>query len=206
MKTGRIEAFSDGVLAIVITVMVLGLKIPDDDSFNAIQQFLSTGLLGYLLSFVYVGIYWSNHHHTFQITQRVSGATLWANLSWLFVISLLPFSTSWMESSNYSRVPVIFYGINLLATSLAYFLLQFAIIRSQGEGSALKAALGKDWKGKISVMLYCFGIGFAALASESMETLGVWVALSSFISVAILWIVPDRRIAKIFQADTAPRL
>src|ERR1700722_12381605 len=154
MRTSRLEAFSDGVLAIVITVMVLELREPSGPSLADLWHSTGTSLLSYLLSFVYIGIYWTNHHHMFQLTERVTGGILWANLGLLFCLSLFPFTTDWTDTTGYARTPVVVYGVNLLLDGLAYYVLQTVIIRSQGLHSALRRAIGRDLKGKISPLGY----------------------------------------------------
>ena len=196
MRTSRLEAFSDGVLAIIITIMVLELKEPHGDGFAALWHTAGAGLLSYLLSFAYVGIYWNNHHHMFQLTSRVTGGVLWANLGLLFCLSLFPFTTSWADDSGYARDPVVVYGLNLLLAAIAYFVLQSLIIRSQGRDSPLRRALGRDLKGKVSPVLYCAGIVSALLGGYGTGPgrAGIWVAIGFYVVVAILWIVPDTRI------------
>ena len=190
MRTSRLEAFSDGVLAIIITIMVLELKVPDEPTLQALGG-SATGFLTYLLSFVYIGIYWSNHHHMFQVVERVNGTVLWGNLHLLFWLSLLPVTTAWMDQTTFSRTPVIVYGVNLLCAALAYFVLQQAIFRVQG-GSGLRQALGRDVKGKISPVLYLCGIALAFVSS--------WLAMLVFTGVAIMWLVPDRRVERYLAA------
>jgi uncharacterized membrane protein len=190
MRTSRLEAFSDGVLAIIITIMVLELKVPDEPTLRALGG-SATGFLTYLLSFVYVGIYWSNHHHMFQVVERVNGTVLWGNLHLLFWLSLFPVTTAWMDQTTFSRTPVIVYGVNLLFAALAYFVLQLAIFRVQG-GSGLRQALGRDVKGKISPVLYLCGIALAFVNS--------WLAMLVFTGVAIMWLVPDRRVERYLAA------
>jgi uncharacterized membrane protein len=196
MRTSRLEAFSDGVLAIIITIMVLELREPDGNGLTALWQTSVPGLLSYLLSFVYVGIYWTNHHHMFQLTTRVTGGVLWANLALLFCLSLFPFTTQWMDNSGYAQTPVIVYGVNLLAAAIAYYILQTVIIRSQGEDSALRKAIGRDWKGKVSPVGYIAGI-IAALAGGAGSGAGrpsIWVAVGCYVAMAAIWVIPDRRI------------
>ena len=196
MPTGRLEAFSDGVLAIIITVMVLALPIPDEPTLADLRRTSGTGLLSYVLSFTYVGIYWNNHHHVFQLTSRISGRVLWANLHLLFWLSLLPFTTAWMDSTGFARVPVVTYGVDLLAAAVAYVVLQTVIIADEGPGSALKEAVGPDLRGKVSMVLYLAGIGAALLITPD----GLWArlaAMACFVAVAVLWIVPDRRIERV---------
>jgi uncharacterized membrane protein len=196
MRTSRLEAFSDGVLAIVITVMVLELHEPDKPTLAGFWHTTGTALLGYLLSFVYVGIYWTNHHHMFQLTSRVTGGILWANLSLLFCLSLFPFTTNWTDTSGYARTPVIIYGVNLLAAAGAYFVLQWVIIRSQGPDSTLGRAVGVDRKGKLSSVGYVAGCIAALLggAGTGWNRPGIWVAVACYVAVALMWVIPDRRI------------
>ncbi|WP_010540445.1 TMEM175 family protein [Dietzia alimentaria] len=198
MTTSRLEAFSDGVLAIIITVMVLELSRPQGNTLSALLHETGPGLLAYLLSFIYVAIYWNNHHHTLQLTDRIDGSVLWANLAWLFFLSLLPFSTGWMAQTQFSRVPVILYGVNLLFTALAFFSVQWRIIRAQGEHSRLRQALGRDWKGKVSGGLYSAGV-ISAVVDRSTMHIGVIVALAAFVVVALLWFIPDRRIDRTYR-------
>ncbi|MEO6144467.1 MAG: TMEM175 family protein [Dermatophilaceae bacterium] len=190
MRTSRLEAFSDGVLAIIITIMVLELKVPHEPTLHALGG-STTGFLTYLLSFVYVGIYWSNHHHMFQVVERVNGAILWGNLHLLFWLSLFPFTTAWMDETKFSRTPVIVYGVNLLLAAMAYYVLQLAIFHSEG-GAGLHQALGGDLKGKISPYLYVSGIALAFV--------NPWLAMLVFTSVAIMWLVPDRRVERYLAA------
>jgi len=200
MPTSRLEAFSDGVLAVIITIMVLELKAPHGDDLHALVSGTGTSLLTYLLSFIYIGIYWNNHHHMLHVTEGVAGATLWANLHLLFWLSLVPFSTSWMDQSDLARTPVVIYGVNLLGAAAAYVILQTVIIRAQGPHSALKRAMGSDTKGKISPVLYLAGIGCALLGSDSAKA-WIYVGLAFFVVVAVLWLIPDRRIERSIAAD-----
>jgi uncharacterized membrane protein len=190
MRTSRLEAFSDGVMAIIITIMVLELKVPSEPTLHALSS-SATGFLTYLLSFVYVGIYWSNHHHMFQVVDRVNGAVLWGNLNLLFWLSLLPVTTAWVDQTGVSRTPVIVYGANLLLAAAAYYVLQLAIFHVQG-GSGLREALGRDIKGKISPVLYLCGIALAFATP--------WLAMLVFAGVAIMWMVPDRRVERYLAA------
>jgi uncharacterized membrane protein len=196
MPTSRLEAFSDGVLAIIITIMVLELRQPHGSSLSALWNAAGPGMLSYLLSFVYVGIYWTNHHHMFQLTERVTGGVLWANLGLLFCLSLFPFTTRWMDGTTFARTPVVVYGVNLVLAALAYYILQTLIIRSQGEDSALRAAVGRDVKGKISPVGCIAGCVAALLGGGGTgpDRPGIWVALACYTAVALMWIVPDRRI------------
>ena len=199
MRTGRVEAFSDGVLAIIITIMVLELHQPKYPTFASLLHTTGSSLLSYLLSFVYVGIYWTNHHHMFQLTDRVTGGVLWANLALLFCLSLFPFTTEWTDTTHYARTPVVVYGLNLLAAGVAYWVLQSVIIRSQGPDSALRKAIGRDFKGKISPIGYLVGCVAALFGG-----LGIWVAVACYVAVAALWIIPDRRIETVVTADPPP--
>jgi len=187
MGKGRFEAFSDGVIAIIITIMVLELKVPHSESLDALLPLLPV-FLSYLLSFVYVGIYWNNHHHLLHTCQRVSGAMLWANLHLLFWLSLLPFATGWMGENHFAPAPTALYGVVLLMAALAYYLLQLTIIAAHGPGSLLKRALGRDLKGKLSPLIYIVAIAATLGAS--------WVAQALYVGVALMWLLPDRRIEK----------
>ena len=203
MRTSRLEAFSDGVLAIIITIMVLELHDPTPgktlgDLWNA----AGIGLLSYLLSFVYVGIYWTNHHHMFQLTARVTGGILWANLALLFSLSLFPFTTQWVAATHFARTPVVVYGVSLLMAGVAYYVLQWTIIRSQGHDSPLRTAIGGDFKGKMSPVGYTAGCVAALLGGPGTgaHRLGIWVALACYVAVALMWIIPDRRIERRIEA------
>ena len=187
MPKGRLEAFSDGVIAILITIMVLELHIPAGTSWHALGHELPV-LLAYVLSFVYLGIYWNNHHHMMAAVSRVSGAALWGNLHLLFWLSLIPFSTAWMSEHRFPPVPTAVYGIVLLAAAIAYFVLQTVLLRGEGEQSRLRAALGSDVKGKISPLLYCIGIGLAFVDR--------WLGVAVYVAVALIWLVPDRRVER----------
>jgi uncharacterized membrane protein len=203
VRASRLEAFTDGVLAIIITIMVLELKVPEDHDLNGLLHTTGVGLLTYLLSFVYVGIYWNNHHHMFHLVRQVSGGVLWANLALLFCLSLLPFTTAWMDESRFEPTPVVIYGLNLLAAAIAYFVLQIMIIRRQGPDSPLRRAVGSDLKGKLSPALCLVGI-LSALAIDRNGRIGVWIALACFVATAIMWIIPDRRIDRVVrQHETA---
>ena len=187
MGKGRLEAFSDGVLAIIITIMVLELKVPHGDDLTALAPLLPV-FLSYLLSFVYVGIYWNNHHHMLHATRSISGGVLWANLHLLFWLSLVPFVTGWMGENHFSAAPTALYGVVLLMSAIAYMILQGTILRAQGKGSILAAALGSDWKGKLSPVLYLVAIPSAFVAE--------WIADALYVLVALIWLVPDRRIER----------
>ena len=185
MTTARLEAFSDAVIAILITIMVLELRVPHETDLAALREVIPV-FLTYVLSFVYLGIYWNNHHHLMVLTSRINGKILWANLHLLFWLSLVPFTTGWMGENDFAAIPTSVYGINLLLAAIAYFILQTAIIADQGPGSKLAAALGSDLKGKISPVLYTAAIPLAFL--------GRWIALGLYVFVALMWLVPDRRI------------
>jgi uncharacterized membrane protein len=191
MEKNRLEAFSDGVLAIVITIMVLELKVPHGSDIAALAP-LWPVFTSYALSFVFVGIYWNNHHHMMQTARSVSGAVLWANLHLLFWLSLLPFTTGWMGENNFARGPTLLYGVNLLASALAYYLLQTTLLRLHGPHSVLAKAIGRDIKGKLSPVFYILGIAGAALYSP-------WIGLMFFVGVACMWLVPDRRIERVMK-------
>jgi uncharacterized membrane protein len=185
MGTTRIEAFSDGVIAILITIMVLELKVPHGESVEALAPLLPV-FLSYVLSFVYLGIYWNNHHHMLHACGRVTGPMLWANLHLLFWLSLIPFATGWMGENHFAAAPCALYGGVLLMSAIAYWILQQQIIASQGPGSVLGKAVGGDWKGKASPVLYAAAIPLAFWSN--------WVSLGIYVTVACLWLVPDRRI------------
>jgi len=185
MGKGRLEAFSDGVIAIIITIMVLEMKVPQGESVAVLRPLLPV-FLSYVLSFLYVGIYWNNHHHMLHATTRVTGPILWANLHLLFWLSLFPFATGWMGQNHFGLLPTALYGFVLLMAGIAYFILQHAIIASQGPDSVLRKAIGSDWKGKLSPLLYVAGI-FSSLYSS-------WTAQAIYVVVAVLWLIPDRRI------------
>ncbi len=185
MGRGRLEAFSDGVLAIIITIMVLELKVPHGEDLGALKEILP-GFLSYVMSFVYIGIYWNNHHHFLQATTSVSGRVLWANLHLLFWLSLIPAATAWMGESHFAPAPTAVYGVPLLMAALAWLLLQYAILATEGRTSVLAEALGKDVKGKLSLGLYAAAI---PLAFVQPRVSGLIYAL-----VACIWLVPDRRV------------
>ncbi len=179
------ESFSDGVIAIIITIMVLELKVPQGENFQAFAPLIPV-FLSYVLSFVYVGIYWNNHHHMLQTSNRVTGPMLWANLHLLFWLSLFPFATGWMGENHFSSAPSAFYGVVLLMAAVAYLILQQLIIESQGHDSLLKKAVGSDWKGKLSPILYVVAI-LTAFWSH-------WISQAIYVLVALFWLIPDRRI------------
>ena len=185
MNRNRLEGFSDGVLAIVITIMVLEMEVPHQTDFASLQRLLPV-LLSYVLSFLYLGIYWNNHHYMIYTVQQVNGGILWANLHLLFWLSLVPFATSWMGQTGFAPTPVALYGGVLLMAALAHWLLQQQIIRTQGTNSPLARAVGYDWKGKVSMLLY-----LVAIASTFLY---LWIAESIYVIVALVWLVPDKRI------------
>lgn len=195
MNKNRLEAFSDGVLAIIITIMVLELKVPHGDDFAALRPLLPI-FLSYLLSFIYVGIYWNNHHHMLHATQRTTGAVLWANLHLLFWLSLIPFATGWMGENHFASAPTALYGAILLMAAIAYSILQRAIIANQGRSSLLAVATGSDRKGKLSLLLYATAIPVAFLDH--------WIAAAIYVAVALMWLIPDRRIEKMLIEKAGP--
>ena len=203
MRTTRLETFSDGVLAIIITIMVLELRVPAGHHFSDLVHTTGVGLLTYLLSFVYVGIYWNNHHHMFHLVKQASGGVLWANLALLFCLSLFPFTTAWMDESRFAQTPVVIYGVNLLLAAIAYFVLQTVIIWQQGPQSPLRQAIGADIKGKLSPGFYVAGI-LSALAVDRSGQAGIDIALACFVTAAIIWIVPDRRIDRMIRDHETP--
>ena len=194
MGKNRLEAFSDGVIAIIITIMVLEMKVPHGDDITALLPLVPV-LSSYVLSFVYVGIYWSNHHHMLHASHTVTGSVLWANLHLLFWLSLIPFTTGWMGENRFATLPAAVYGFVLLMASIAYWILQLRIIASQGESSTLKKAIAHDWKGKLSPLLYGAAIVLAFVSS--------WVAVAIYAVVAFMWVVPDRRIERILTGKAA---
>ncbi|MBV9821182.1 MAG: DUF1211 domain-containing protein [Actinobacteria bacterium] len=191
MPTDRLEAFSDGVIAILITIMVLELHVPEETTWSALRGELPV-LLAYVLSFVYLGIYWNNHHHMLAVVDRVSGGVLWANLHLLFWLSLVPFLTGWMSENDFPPVPTATYGIALLAAALAYYLLQGTLLRACGPDSLLASAVGRDLKGKLSPLLYCLGIGLSFVDR--------WLGIAVYVAVALIWLVPDRRLERAVAA------
>ncbi len=190
MHKGRLEAFSDGVIAIIITIMVLELKVPHGDSLAVLKPLLPV-LVSYILSFVYVGIYWNNHHHLLQAVERVNGRILWANLHLLFWLSLLPFATGWMGENHFETLPVALYGLILLMAAIAYFILVRSLCAHHGKGSKLVAAIGNDLKGILSPFVYIVAIGLAFLNPR--------IAFAMYVVAAIVWVVPDRRFENLFR-------
>jgi uncharacterized membrane protein len=185
MTKGRLEAFTDGVLAIIITIMVLELKVPHGGTFEDLKPLLPV-FGSYILSFIYIAIYWNNHHHMMQTVKHVTGKILWANMHLLFWLSLIPFTSGWMGENHFTTAGVFLYGIVLLGAAIAYFVLQFLIIKSHGKDSMLSKALGKDLKGKASPILYVIGIVSAFF--------NVWISGFMFVFVAVMWLIPDKRI------------
>jgi len=185
MGKGRLEAFSDGVIAVIMTIMVLEMKVPHGETLASLAPLVPV-FLSYVLSFIYVGIYWNNHHHMLHAAKTVSGAVLWANLHLLFWLSLVPFTTGWMGENHFGSLPTVFYGVVLLMSAIAYWILERSIIAAEGEGSVLKAAVGIDWKSRLSPLLYLLAIGIAFWLP--------WLAQCIYAGVALVWLVPDRRI------------
>lgn len=196
MTKSRMEAFSDGVIAILITIMVLELAVPEGDDLRALQPLVPI-FLTYVLSFIFLGIYWNNHHHMLHTCKHVRGTTLWANMHLLFWLSLIPFTTGWMGENHFAAMPTAVYGFVLLMAAVAYYILQQVIIAGQGEQSVLKRAVGGDWKGKASPILYVLGI-LAAFLSP-------WISQMVYATVAIIWLVPDRRIEDALIAGSVSR-
>ncbi|WP_339810725.1 TMEM175 family protein [uncultured Imperialibacter sp.] len=193
MNKNRLEAFSDGVLAIIITIMVLEMKVPHGTSFASLKPLFPV-FLSYILSFVYLGIYWNNHHHLLHAARVVSGGVLWANLHLLFWLSLVPFVTGWMGENHFAPVPVALYGFVLLMAAVSYFILQIKIIKANGKDSVLAKALGSDAKGKASPVLYIIAIGCSFINE--------WIACGIYGLVALMWLIPDRRIEKKLKEGT----
>jgi uncharacterized membrane protein len=192
MGTGRLEAFTDGVIAIIITIMVLELRPPHGTTLADLRPVVPA-LLSYVLSFVFLGIYWNNHHHMMHVTRRVSGAVLWANLLLLFWLSLVPFTTAWMGENHVAPLPTALYGAVLLLAGFSYLILQAAIVRLEGPGSTLATAIGHDLKGKLSALGYALGIPLAFVRE--------WLAWAIYVAVALMWLVPDRRIERVIGSD-----
>jgi uncharacterized membrane protein len=188
MGKSRLEAFSDGVIAIIITIMVLELKVPHGESIQTLAPLVPV-FLSYVLSFIYVGIYWNNHHHMLHACKKVTGPMLWANLHLLFWLSMFPFATGWMGENHFAATPSALYGVVLLMAAVAYWVLQKLIIASQGQDSLLKKAIGDDWKGKMSPVIYGLAIPLAFWSQ--------WISLGLYVLVALVWLVPDRRIERV---------
>jgi uncharacterized membrane protein len=195
MDKGRLEAFSDGVIAIIITIMVLEMKVPHGEDLAALRAVVPV-FFSYVLSFVYVGIYWNNHHHMLQASKAVTGAALWANLHLLFWLSLFPFATGWMGENHFAPAPSALYGAVLLMAGVAYWILQQVIIAAEGPQSTLRKAVGRDWKGKLSPLLYLIGIAATLRAS--------WLSQLLYVAVALMWLVPDRRIENVLRENAEP--
>jgi len=187
MKKNRLEAFSDGVIAILITIMVLELKVPHGDNIREILA-LWPVLLSYVLSFVYIGIYWNNHHHMLYAVRTINGKALWANHNLLFWLSLIPFVTGWMGENNFTKWPVVAYGVVLLMNAIAYSILSMILVRHEGDGSALAKAVGEDWKGKLSLVVYAVAIGLAFVLPQ--------LSMVLYAVVAVIWFIPDKRIER----------
>jgi len=190
VSAGRIEAFSDGVLAIIITIMVLGLRVPHGSTFHALRPVFSD-LLAYVLSFVNIGIYWNNHHHLLKTVERVTAGVLWANLNLLFWLSLIPFTTSWMAQNHFAALPVATYGVVLMMSGTSYYILQMAIKAAKGPDSQLASALGRDAKGKASIIIYAVAIPLTLVSR--------WISLAMYVLVAVMWLIPDRRLEPIVE-------
>jgi uncharacterized membrane protein len=190
VRTDRLETFSDGVIAILITILVLDLQPPDGTDLSSLRT-LYPIFLTYVLSFVYLGIYWNNHHHMLRATERINGGVLWANLHLLFWLSLFPFATGWMGENHFATVPTAVYGVVCLCAAIAYYVLQTVILAEQGPGSPLSEALGSDLKGKLSPVIYASAIGLAFVNR--------WIAVALYVVVALMWLVPDRRIEPALQ-------
>ncbi len=192
MGKSRLEAFSDGVMAIIITIMVLELKVPHGSGIDVLAPMLPN-FLSYVLSFIYVGIYWNNHHHLLHATGHVSGSVLWSNLNLLFWLSLFPVSTGWMGENHFEPLPTAFYGFVLFMASIAYYLLQRCIMAADGSNSVLHKAIGSDWKGKLSPVLYLAAIGLSFVFHRA--------ALAIYVGVALMWLVPDKRIERVIDEN-----
>ncbi len=190
MGKGRIEAFSDGVLAIIITIMVLELRVPHGSDIETLKPLIPV-ILSYLMSFIYIGIYWNNHHHMFHIVKQVTGPILWANLHLLFWLSLVPFITGWMGENHFSALPVAMYGFVLLMAGFAYYILSHLLIKVHGEGSLIAIALGEDMKGKISLVAYLIAVPTAFIDPR--------ISMAIYILVAILWFIPDTRMENVLK-------
>lgn len=194
MKKGRIEAFSDGVIAIIITIMVLELEVPHEHSSLMDLKPLLPVFLSYVLSFIYVGIYWNNHHHMFAVVNKVNGAVLWANMHLLFWLSMIPFATAWMGENHFASAPMAVYGFVLMMCGVAYGILMFILVRHHGEESVLSKAVGSDFKGKMSVVCYIIAIPCAFVH--------VWISGAIYILVAMIWLIPDKRIENVLKEHT----
>lgn len=185
---GRLEAFSDAVIAIIITIMVLELKVPHDSSLEAVVPLIPI-FISYVLSFIYIGIYWNNHHHMLHAAKSVNGKILWANMYLLFWLSMIPFVTGWMGENHFDKWPVVFYGVVLLMNAIAYTILALTLVSHHGKESLLAKAMGKDWKGKLSIVIYASAIG--------LTFVNPWLGMAMYTVVAIIWLIPDRRIERV---------
>jgi uncharacterized membrane protein len=187
MEKDRLLAFSDGVIAIIITIMVLELKVPHTPTFDAL---LTVGpvFVSYVLSFIYIAVYWNNHHHFFHLVHRVNGSILWANMHLLFWLSLIPFATGWMGENEFAPLPTAVYGVSLLMPALAWKIMQWTLVRAEGHDSALAQAIGSDIKGRLSLVLYLFGVAVAFIDT--------WIAGAMYLLVTLMWLIPDRRVAR----------
>jgi uncharacterized membrane protein len=192
MTKGRLEAFSDGVIAIIITIMVLEMKVPHGDSFESLKPVLPV-FISYIISFIYLGIYWNNHHHLMHAVKNINGKVLWANVHLLFWLSLVPFVTGWMGENHFSKWPVILYGIVLLMAGVSYFILTLSLLSIHDKESMLSVAVGKDWKGKLSLLIYAAGVGFCFIHPL--------LGLVSYVVVAGIWFIPDKRIENELKQD-----
>ncbi|NVO18551.1 MAG: DUF1211 domain-containing protein [Bacteroidetes bacterium] len=193
MNKNRLEAFSDGVIAILITIMVLELKVPHGNDFKSLLPLIPI-FISYIMSFLYLGIYWNNHHHLLHTVKQVSGNILWANLHLLFWLSLIPFVTGWVGENNFAPFPISLYGVNLLMAAIAYYVLQIQILKTHGTDSLLGKAIGSDMKGKMSLVLYFSAIWLSILSQ--------WIALGIYVFVALIWLIPDKRIERLFWEDS----
>jgi uncharacterized membrane protein len=195
MGKGRLEAFSDGVIAIIITIMVLELRVPDKPTLEALKSVWPV-FINYIVSFIYIGIYWNNHHHMFQAVRSINGAALWANMHLLFWMSTVPFVTSWLGKFTFAedKWPMALYGFVLLMNAIAYTILAQKLIRHEGKNSALATALGKNWKGTISLVFYCVAIGFTFISSSAF--ISTYISFGLYVLVACMWFIPDRRIER----------
>lgn len=187
MSKGRLEAFSDGVFAVIITIMVLNMNVPHGSDFHALMS-VTPVFLSYVLSYVHIGIYWNNHHHLLHASEQVSGGILWANLALLFCLSLVPFTTAWMGENHYALLPVAVYGVMLLSAGIAYYILSRSLIAHHGKNSVLAKSIGNDWKGKVSLLVYALAIRLAFARPV--------IACACYALVALMWLLPDRRIEK----------
>ncbi len=192
MGPARLEAFSDGVIAIIITIMVLEMKVPHGGDLASLKPVVPV-FISYILSFINIGIYWNNHHHMMHVVEHVNGAVLWANIHLLFWLSLVPFASGWMGENHFATWPVALYGVVLFMAGIAYYILAQSLIKLHGKGSTIGLAIGNDWKGKISVLIYIIGIGLCFI--------NAWLGFILYVFVAVMWFIPDRRIEKRLQEN-----